>query len=782
MNSQRDGASKMPNRNDLEIKKYLKILSRNKLVIVTVAFVVFISWIGYIVMFSSRPSYKATALLTFQDPRSMSAVGYVERRPINSSRASLIKTSLLLGQVVKELKSNVSVLSKDLNRADVFSYLEVSEKSIPGEYEIEAKGGKLYLYYANKEKNLPQKKILDFQLADTIAVNEFQFKLNDETFRKKSIKEVKFKIRDFDSAIESMRKIVSYRLDRYQTILNITATSHWGSVAAKIANTVAEKFVALNLSMKQHKTREVLGILEDQLQLARLDLDSANLRLSKFRERNPWVFITPGTGVQIGDIKNLESKRAEIQTNVNGLKNILDDLDRTTELNYKFSRINELLSYLEKLEYPTTQAYKTEFDQLLLKRTELLGNYAPSHPKVTQTESEINALVSKVVIGAREYIRRLSAENERIDRNIRLEKSKMRMLPRKELELAELMADRDVKNDIYSRIFSRYNEAKIQHEVEVSDVFIVDHATPPPPISLVSNLIKKGFVGLFLAIGMGIGLAIVKEFFDKTAKDVEDLREKINVPVLGMIPLIKTKDDATVNINDQKGRRDQKLITLDYSPTFEAEAYRDLRTKILFFNQTRKLSSFLITSSQPGDGKSLTASNLAITIAQQKISTLLIDADLRRGVLHTVFGCKKKPGLGDFLASDATVNYDNLSKIIQDTFAPNLYLITAGSPLPNPTEMLGSQRMNDIIRTLNRKFGMVVLDTAPTRASSDAAILTRIADGVILVVRAGSTNVELLKKKIDEYNEIHGKILGVILNSVKVKPKSDQYQYSYYNY
>ena len=190
----------------------------------------------------------------------------------------------------------------------------------------------------------------------------------------------------------------------------------------------------------------------------------------------------------------------------------------------------------------------------------------------------------------------------------------------------------------------------------------------------------------------------------------------------------------------------------------------------------------LISSLRPGEGKSLTASNLAITFAQQKISTLLIDADLRRGVLHNVYGNKKKPGLSDFLISKATVDYDNVNKLIQKTFIPNLYLVTTGSPIPNPTEMLGSERMVNLINVLKSRFGMVILDTAPFEASSDAPILSGHVGGCLIIVRADYTNVDNLQRKLSEYPNVQRNLLGFVLNMVKVDMKKQRYQYSYYNY
>lgn len=151
-------------------------------------------------------------------------------------------------------------------------------------------------------------------------------------------------------------------------------------------------------------------------------------------------------------------------------------------------------------------------------------------------------------------------------------------------------------------------------------------------------------------------------------------------------------------------------------------------------------------------------------------------------MLHNVYGNKKKPGLGDFLISKATVDYDNVNKLIQKTIIPNLYLITTGSPIPNPTEMLGSERMVNLLNVLKSRFGMVILDTAPFQASSDSAILSSNVGGVVVVVRADYTNIDQLNQKLHEYPNIRENVLGLVLNMVKMDMKKERYQYSYYNY
>ncbi len=781
-NNKNNGFGQVSGQTESEIKKYLRILQKRKWIIISTSIVFFWFWMAFVIVFQGKPTYTSTVLLTFQDPRSMSAVGVVERRPVNVGKASLIKTNLLLGQVVESLQLNLSMVTDNVHRQELFDTVRVNRSSVPGTYKIVPDSEGYRLMYTDKRRDISDSLLIRFRPGDTVAVHNFMFVLRPEVFRHKKLKEVEFRINDFKLAIEWLRRTVEYKLDRYQTILYITARHKDPNMAAKIVNTLAELFVQLNLKMKRFKSDEVLRILEDQLQLARKDLDKANDRLKRFRERYPWVVLTADAGMRVSSVASLEDNMNSLDLKIGDLQGLIRRMRQAANMDEKISAARELLTFLETEGVPTATAFRSEFGDLYLKRNELLGQYAISHPFVKENEQQFQNLFLKIEAAAKDRISKLEGRKQQIQSKVASERAKLRKLPSKELELAELLRDQEVKNDLYRRILARYNAAKIENEVEVSDVFIVDYGTPPPPQGVLAVIIKKGLVGIFIALGLGFGLALVIEFFDKTVQNADELQTRVKYPVLGSIPVIKDDKELPDDFEELKGKRDPKLITLDYSPTLESESYRDLRTKILYMNQNQDFSSFIVTSLRPNEGKSLTAANLAITIAQQKISTLLIDADLRRGVLHNVFGNKKKPGLSDFLISNATVDYENLSKLIQNTFIPNLYLITAGSPIPNPTEMLGSERMAMLLSVLRKKFGMIILDTAPFQASSDGAILANYVDAVLIVIRAGTTNVDHLVQKVEEYPNLQRKVMGLILNAVKVDLKKNQYQYSYYNY
>ena len=790
MNLNKNGQSKLSPTNSFadsenEIKKYLRILKRRKWLIFFTFAVVFAAWVGYVILYDSQPVYTARTLLHFQDARQIGALDAESGRKINESRVTTLTTNKLLGTVVKELQFNLSIRTKGVQRSDVFKYVDASFNSIAGIYKISKdliNQNKFYLYYSNKASNITDKLLTKFVVKDTVRLEKYHltFQLNKDFFAKNDLPEIEFSIRNVDRAINILRNITSSNwLDRKtNTYLEVSATHPSPVMAAKVANTLAERFVEFDSRVKNRKSTEAMKNLDDQLEIARKQLEVANQKLQSFRERNPGIV----EGNFSNSLARTEEEQARIEIKRNEISNLLSQLNQPQNFDEKIITARQLLAYLSSERIPSAMAFETEFKQYTMERIQLQTETLTSPILLRENENKINGLISKVGAKAEEYLKKLDTQIASAANNIDREKGKLSILPRRQRELSDLKRDQQVKRNLYEEILLRYNQAKLTNEVAVGDVFIMDEARVPPLQSKWSIVLGKSLLGIVLGLALGLGLAIVVEFFDKTVQTPEDLQTRLKLPVLGSIPVIHNDDELPDNIKDIKGKRDTKLITLDYSPTLESESYRDLRTKLLFMNRNKRLSSFLMTSLRPSEGKSLTCSNLAITFAQQKISTLLIDADLRRGVLHNVFGNNKKPGLGDFLVSKATVDYDNLNKLIQKTIIPNLHLITTGSPIPNPTEMLGSERMTSLLNLLKSRFGMVILDTAPFQASSDAPILSRNVDGLVVVVRADYTNVEQLEQKLQEYAHIQDNVLGLVLNMVKTDLKKERYQYSYYNY
>lgn len=224
-----------------------------------------------------------------------------------------------------------------------------------------------------------------------------------------------------------------------------------------------------------------------------------------------------------------------------------------------------------------------------------------------------------------------------------------------------------------------------------------------------------------------------------------------------------------------------KLITSDFKNDYIKELFRSLRAKIIFSLNEQENKSIVITSLEAGAGKSTISSNLSITFAQQGLKTLLIDGDMRCGVLHKLFFCSKNPGLSDQILSINENTDENASLIsIQQTTIPNLSLITSGKQVSYPAELLNSFRFKKMKDILSRKFEIIIFDSPPIGVTIDPVIVSELFSKYVIVVKAGSTNIVDLHRKINEFPAIKNKILGFILNQASLDKKLAYYKYSKY--
>jgi len=220
---------------------------------------------------------------------------------------------------------------------------------------------------------------------------------------------------------------------------------------------------------------------------------------------------------------------------------------------------------------------------------------------------------------------------------------------------------------------------------------------------------------------------------------------------------------------------ERMLITVTNPRSPISEAYRTLRTNIRFSSVDREVKVVMVTSPGPGEGKSTTVGNLAVTYAQADQKVLLIDSDLRKPVLHRLFHVSNRFGLTDLLVSGA----DPL-QAIRTTSVPNLHLITSGPTPPNPSELLGSKRMAAIMEELRGRYDMILLDTPPIIALTDAQIVSSLSDGVLLVIDAGKVKQSIALRAKANLEQVNARILGVVLNNITHKEHDYYYYYNYY--
>ena len=334
-----------------------------------------------------------------------------------------------------------------------------------------------------------------------------------------------------------------------------------------------------------------------------------------------------------------------------------------------------------------------------------------------------------------------------------------------QVELDRLNLILSTQRATYSNLLSNYEELRIAEASQASMLIVAEDAVPsyvPVRPRVLNNTVLAALVGAMLASAV----AFLTEYLDDSVKTPDDIVSLVGSPTLGTIGQIGG------------GANRKKLITLSAPRSPLSEAFRALRTNIQFAGVDEPLSAILVTSSGPGEGKSTTAANLALVMAQAGRQVVLVDADLRRPTLHRFFDLPNGQGL-------TTALLDLRSPIeahLQETEVSGLRLMTSGPIPPNPAELLSSQRQSDLLKELERQSDIVIVDSPPVLTVTDALVLAPQTNGVLLVVEAGRTRKEVLKKTREALARTDARLLGVVLNQMTARRSGYYYQYYQYYY
>ncbi len=330
-------------------------------------------------------------------------------------------------------------------------------------------------------------------------------------------------------------------------------------------------------------------------------------------------------------------------------------------------------------------------------------------------------------------------------------------------EIARLDTTLAQDRSSYSNLLKSYEDLRISEAKTLDNVMVVEPAdipTQPVRPNVMLNTLLAAVVGAMLAVG----IAFLIEYLDDSVHTPQDVDTALHLPTLGTIVRMQAVNPA------------DRLVVYHAPRSPVAEAYRSLRTNVQFSNVDRPSKVILVTSANPMEGKSTTAANLAATMAQSGLSVVLVDGDMRRPSLHRIFETHNNLGLTNALLDDQV----HLNGSLQDTKIPNLRLLPTGPLPPNPSELLGSQRMQRLIAHLRERFDAVIIDSPPVLAVTDPAVLVPQMDGVILVVGAGETRRETAQRAVDTLTQVGARFLGVALN--KLSRNRGGYGYGYYYY
>ncbi|NCY20511.1 polysaccharide biosynthesis tyrosine autokinase [bacterium] len=563
------------------------------------------------------------------------------------------------------------------------------------------------------------------------------------------------------------------------SIFILKVTSPDPKYSQLFADACMSEFLEFKREMRGETSQKTVDAVAKQLAELEKAISSLDQKLFLFKQENNIVFLQE-QGNYVGTyLVDLNKQLAELKKEgqLLDLMSIDQTLERQVQNSPDAPAKKEEMSGASLVEGPQSEYIQTKRQlQRARARLEQLSKYLrPKHPKILALKDEITRNERKLEIVRQQSQESVTEKRQAIQLQItNLEKlvaeseTKALDVGRKMAEFEKMKSERERQQQLYDRLLGTVQNVNVSQDVSQFDVNILEKATP-------ALSIKPGFVRS-LAIGLGVGLILSGGFlflldrFNDRVSTVVELCEHFTEPIYGQVPQ---------ETPDADGRL--PLLTPQDTRHVYAESFRNIRSSLRFVGGEAKKKNrvILVTSPTPGDGKSTTTANLALTLSfatDEKV--LLIDGDLRRGGLHRMFGVEGEPGLAEVLGGQA-----EWRKVIQSTQYKNLSFISAGEPAGHPGELFFSASCEILLDELRGEFETVVIDTAPVLAVDDTPSLAPKADGTLIIYRAGRTSCRLMRNSLEALYSRNAKVLGIIFNGVDPKqPEYGYYKYTEYYY
>jgi polysaccharide biosynthesis transport protein len=562
---------------------------------------------------------------------------------------------------------------------------------------------------------------------------------------------------------------------RNSLLINISFSSPSPQTAARVANTVAVAYIDWNLALRLKTQQNSANFLDDQVKEQKKKLEASEQALQQYREKYGVVALNPAQASPKGEGTMASQKLVQITTQM------VDAQNKRIEAETRYRKALELIKNPEQAESipevvsnPMVSQIKNQEVELLRKKADLAEKYGQKHPTMVSLNQEIDNLKKKkaqeiqnVVSSLKsQYDIALTQENSlktaaARSRNETLDQNKVA------IDYQMLQQETESNRTLYDMLLKRLKETNVSEENRFINIHVVDPAEVP---NKASKPTTRRNIMLALVIGVmgGFGLIFFFEYLDNTIKTPDDLSRHFGLPYLGPVPNFQIKEE------DPSG----DLIVLQAPRSQASESLRGLRTSILFSSAKHVPQVILVSSAAAQEGKTLVSSNLAVTMALSGGRTLILDCDLRRPRIHKVFNMCREPGMSNILIGAAS-----WEKMVQPTSVQNLWVIPAGPIPPNPAELVGSDVLADLITELRKYYDRIIIDSPPIMAVTDSLVLSRITDGLVLVIKVGTTAREVIGHAVRQLNDMNAKVLGAVLNDIPFdKDHYYYYQYHYYYY
>ncbi|MFH1351241.1 MAG: polysaccharide biosynthesis tyrosine autokinase [Pseudomonadota bacterium] len=726
----------------IELRDYLRVILKRRWTAITVFTVIVIT--VAIHAFTATPIYEATTRLII-DKENPNVVSIQEVMAVDASgtdyyqtQYKILESRSLAREVIKRLNLEKSEEFFPKPKDDFISKLKRSVQETTKQW----KESLFSLFKTNDKSSLAAPDESEKYDPDSSLVTGFIGRVNISPIRNSRLVDVNFQAKD-------------------------------PVLVAKIVNTLARTYIDQNLETKLSAVQDAVRWLHSRVEEERKRVEKAEQALLRYKEAHSII-----TGFSDELEKVTAQKLAELN------KQVVDAESRRVEAETRYQQAMALTgtpdmldSISEVLNNQLIREIKGMEVELYKRMSELSKKYGQNHPQMIAIESELKTLqkrkaqeVNRVISSLKNEYRVALARENSVKAALAKQKVEALELNQKAIEYGVLRREAEGAKQMYELLIKRFKEASVTEDMRTGNIRIVDRAeVPKKPVKPRKQL--NILLAIIVGLVTGIGLAFFFEYLDNTIKVPEDVKQYLKIPYLGPVPAIAMETEGNPH-----GEQIPELVTLHSPKSTASEAYRGIRTSILFSSAESEPQVILVSSAGPREGKTISTINLAVTMAQSGSKVIILDCDMRRPKVHKIFDIPRDQGMTNLLVGNMEIK-----SAIFNTPIPNLDVIPCGPIPPNPSEILGSSRMTKLLEILKKNYTRILIDTPPITAVTDAVVLSKSVDGVVIVIRTNETAREIIQNGLSQLKSVGSNVLGAILNGV-VMGRDSYYYYQYYYY
>ncbi len=723
----------------IDLRQYLGVLIKRRWIIITVFAVLFLTVAVH--TFTATPVYQATARIVIEK-ENPNLVSIQEVMTVDSTgtdyyqtQYKIIESRAVAREVIRRLDLNNSPEFFPPPKDTVISNIKgwIRDTVATAGAWIES------LLKAGQDKDSENAGALDDDSPDFVLVSDFIDRIDVNPIRN-------------------------------SRLVDISAEAKDPVMAARMTNELVKAYIGKNLETKLLAAKDAVQWLGERINEERKKVEAAEKAMLRYKEENQIItgFSSDAENITAQKLAELnaqvieaESKRVEAETRYQQaltLKNAPDMLDSIPEV-----LSNDLVKEIKKMEVG-----------LYNRMSELSKKYGRNHPQMVAIESELADLKKRKAVEARRVVNSLKneyklalAREESLKNALAKQKTESLKLNKKAVQFGVLQRETESSKHMFDLLIKRFKETSLTEEMKTGNIRIIDKAEiPRSPVKPKKK--RNLLLALIVGLSLGVGLAFFLEYLDNTIKLPEEIKEVLKIPYLGPVPAFSPDENQpSVSVD---------LVTIHSPKSTASEAYRGIRTGILFSSADTTPQVIMVTSAGPKEGKTVSSANLAVCMANAGSRTIIVDGDMRRPRIHKVFDMDRTIGLSSILVGTGSPEDAIVASGIQ-----GLDILPVGPLPPNPSEIIGSKKMEQFLNDLRKKYERIIIDSPPISAVTDAVALAQMVDTTLLVIRAGQTPRQLIQNGLEQLSAVNANVLGAILNAVSVG-RDSYYYYQYYYY